>query len=214
MRIMRSTFNVLEEGNFASEGGATSGGLNILHIITKSPEEVTRELDIKKEELETHKANSLRKLLEARQERRRPLRDEKILADWNGLMIAGLSKAGVALEEESFVRMAEGGFQFITERMIEGGRIRHSYRDGRLSGESFHTDYAFMLWGTMELYQATQELKYLRRARELAQEMIDTFWRAGGSSSSAPGIRVRWSSRESVFTTGPYPPATRWHSSV
>jgi len=106
------------------------------------------------------------KLLEARSKRVRPGLDDKVLADWNGLMIAGLVNAGVALDEPSWIEMAARAFLFIDSTMEHGNRLGHSWREGKLLVPGLASDHAAMIRAALALYEATGQHDYLERALE------------------------------------------------
>jgi uncharacterized protein YyaL (SSP411 family) len=94
----------------------------------------------------------------------RPGLDDKVLADWNGLMIAALVNAGIILEEPSWLAMAKRGFDFIAQTMSKGDRLGHSWRDGKLLFPGLASDFAAMIRAALALYEATGERRYLERA--------------------------------------------------
>jgi hypothetical protein len=145
-------------------------------------------------------------LLSARAARVRPLRDDKILADWNGLMIAALAKAGSAFGEPSYVAAAEAAARFVTGRMRSAdGGILHRHRDGESAIEGFADDYAFVAWGLLELYEATFDQTWLEECTRLADHFVAHFWdRVSGGFFSAMGDEV---SRRTPFTDGVLPSA-------
>ena len=104
------------------------------------------------------------RLLAARAARVRPGLDDKVLADWNGLMIAGLVNAGVVFDEPSWLEMAARAFMFIAAKMAHGDRLGHSWRDGKLLFPGLASDHATMIRAALALYEATGERAYLERA--------------------------------------------------
>ncbi len=104
-------------------------------------------------------------LLEARAKRVRPGLDDKVLADWNGLMIAALANAGAMLGEGGWVEMAKRAFRFVAESMSRDGRLGHSYREGRLVFPGLSSDYAAMIRAAIALHQATGEDEFLQKAK-------------------------------------------------
>jgi hypothetical protein len=108
------------------------------------------------------------KLLRARETRIRPGLDDKVLADWNGLMIAALVNAGVIFDAPDWVEMAKRAFAFIARAMTRGAdaeqRLGHSFRDGRLTWPGLASDYAAMIRAALALDEATGERVYLERA--------------------------------------------------
>ena len=103
-------------------------------------------------------------LLTERERRERPLRDDKVLADWNGLMIAALARAGAAFDEPAWTRMAERAFAFVEMHMTApDGRLRHSWRLGRARHPASLDDYAAMMRAALMLEEATGDRRYRER---------------------------------------------------
>jgi uncharacterized protein YyaL (SSP411 family) len=110
--------------------------------------------------LATHRAT----LLTARAERIRPGLDDKILADWNGLMIAALAFAGEVFDRSDWRDAAASAFDFVREHMTVDGRLRHSWRDGRARHPATLDDYATMCRAALALYEATGDAAYVAQA--------------------------------------------------
>ncbi|MBS7543618.1 thioredoxin domain-containing protein [Ancylobacter oerskovii] len=104
------------------------------------------------------------KLLAARSKRVPPGRDDKVLADWNGLMIAALTRAGGRLDRPEWLGLAKRAFAFVVEHMSRGDRLGHSYRQGKLVLPGLSSDYAAMAGAALALHEATGEEAYLARA--------------------------------------------------
>ena len=104
------------------------------------------------------------KLLEAREKRIRPGLDDKVLADWNGLMIAALANGGALLDQPGWIVMAKRAFAFIETQMTREDRLGHSWRAGRLLVPGLASDFACMIRAALALYEATGERPYLDRA--------------------------------------------------
>jgi uncharacterized protein YyaL (SSP411 family) len=120
-------------------------------------------------------------LLSARAERVRPGWDDKVLADWNGLMIAAMVEAGMVFEEPHWIDIARDAFAFVRRAMFKDGRLYHSWRNGKLAHPATLDDHANLARAALALYEATAKVQYLDAARELT-ELLDThFWdRANG----------------------------------
>jgi uncharacterized protein YyaL (SSP411 family) len=103
-------------------------------------------------------------LLDARAARVRPGLDDKVLADWNGLMIAALVNAGIILDEPSWLEMAKRAFAFIAGNMTKGDRLGHSWRAGQLLFPGLASDFAAMIRAALALNEATGEQSYLEQA--------------------------------------------------
>jgi uncharacterized protein len=115
------------------------------------------------------------KLLAIRSLRIRPGLDDKVLADWNGLMIAALVNAGVAFDEPGWIEMAARAFDFIAREMTRGERLGHSWREGQLLLPGLASDFAAMIRAALALYEARGERAYLNRAIAW-QRALDTHY--------------------------------------
>jgi len=136
------------------------------HILHQSGSAVISDFD-------RHQLELIReKLFLSREIRVAPARDEKILTDWNGLMIAALARASLVLDKPQYLHSAESAFEFITEQMMtDNQRLIHSFAGGRRGSDGFLDDYAFLIWGTLELYNATLNSEYLQFAVDLQREL-------------------------------------------
>jgi len=175
---LRVLLSVRPEGNFGAAHGGTAGA-NILYLHEDFPEAAAR-LEMPEADLRRRWEEARRVLFEARQRRPRPHRDDKVLADWNGLMIAALAKAGAALDEPAWIASAALAAEFILGRLGDGsGRLRHSWRDGPSTAPGQASDYAALAWGLIELYEAGGEARHLQHALELTDVLRAHFWDAG-----------------------------------
>jgi uncharacterized protein YyaL (SSP411 family) len=169
-------------GNFNEEGSGQKSGRNILHI-TKPLEALASELKTEENSLEISLKRIREKLFSVRQQRIRPLRDDKVLTDWNGLMIAALAKAAQAAVAPGCAEAASEAAYFILNSMAdEQLGLMHRYREGETSIPAFADDYAFLIFGLVELYQTTFEEHWLESSLRL-QEIFNThFWdsKSGG----------------------------------
>ncbi|WP_043630838.1 thioredoxin domain-containing protein [Desulfovibrio sp. TomC] len=119
-------------------------------------------------------------LLAAREKRVRPLCDDKVLTDVNGLMIAALAKAARAFDDEELAARARQAADGIVAKLgLPGGRLLHRLRDGEAAIAGMLDDYAFLAWGLTELYQTVFDTGYLRQAIVLSQTLLDHFADAG-----------------------------------
>ncbi len=135
------------------------------------------------------------KLLLARQRRVRPLRDDKVLADWNGLMIAALSMGARVLDEPEYAQAARRAADFVfTHLRNERGQLLKRYRAGAAGLAATLDDYAFMLWGLLELYEATFDLRDLEAAVGLAHDMIRDY-----GDPAAGGFFLSGAAREDLL---------------
>ncbi len=171
--IAKAVYSVKDDGNFHDERTGKYTGLNILHL-TKSYEEMASELGLCKEELKLKIEEVRRILFEERENRIHPFKDEKILTDWNGLMMAAFAIAGKVFKEQYFTDIAIKNHGFIKKYLKDGkGMLLHSYQN-TLTG--YLDDYAFYTWGLLELYNATYEIKYLEEAVEIQEILLNHFW--------------------------------------
>jgi uncharacterized protein len=145
---------------------------------------------------ETRLAALRTKLLAVRSARVRPGLDDKVLADWNGLMIAALTDAGLMLGEPEWIEMAARAFAFIARSMAQGDRLGHSWRDGQLKFPGVASDFAAMIHAALALYEATADRDYLDRAlawqgaldRDYADAETGTYFL---TAADAEGLIVR-----------------------
>jgi uncharacterized protein YyaL (SSP411 family) len=110
-------------------------------------------------------------------------KDDKILTAWNGLMIAGLARAGLVLEDSRCLEAARRAVEFINSHLLDqSGRLLARWREGQSDFPGKLEDYAFCAWGLLELYGATFQVQYLSEAEELAEGLLDFFfdWEHGG----------------------------------
>ena len=168
-------FGVTEEGNFFDPAAGGKTGENILHL-DRPLDAWARALDTAPDELERRVESIRKRLFESRGKRIRPSKDDKILVDWNGLMIASLAKGGRALGDPVLVEAARRAADFILLSLRrEDGRLLHRYRDGEAAILAQLDDYAFLVWGLIELYQAAFDARTLGEAIRLAWECMRLF---------------------------------------
>ncbi|MFX0168281.1 MAG: thioredoxin domain-containing protein [Candidatus Hodarchaeota archaeon] len=169
-------YNFEPTGNYLEEASGKRTGTNIPHLQRSLVDEAkSQKLTVKtlKGQLEIVR----QKLFEAREKRIHPYKDDKILADWNGLMIAGLAKAARIIGEPMYTKAAVKAAKFVLEYLQDSkGRLLHRFRDGEAAIPAFLDDYAFMIWGLLELYEATFDIKYLQKAIELNTMLLTHFW--------------------------------------
>ncbi|WP_321343821.1 thioredoxin domain-containing protein [Breoghania sp.] len=127
-------------------------------------------------ESEVKLAGMRAKLLQAREDRIRPGLDDKVLADWNGLMIAALARASEVFGRNDWLDLARDAFRFITESMASNGRLAHSWRATRMSLPAQASDYANMIRAALTLHRATGENAYLAKAREWEATFTSHYW--------------------------------------
>jgi uncharacterized protein YyaL (SSP411 family) len=149
---------------------------NILYL-SEPLAEIADKQGVSETILKSQLQRGLKKLFAYRKRRLHPFRDDKILADWNGLMIAALAQAARILEQPIYYRAAAEAAEFVFQNMTdEGGRIRHRWRAGEAAVDGFLDDYAGLIWGCLELYETGFDLRYLQRALALNRILMDHFW--------------------------------------
>ncbi|NOQ48302.1 MAG: thioredoxin domain-containing protein, partial [Methanococcoides sp.] len=117
-----------------------------------------------------------KQLFSTREKRIHPSKDDKILTDWNGLMLAALSISGRIMGNKRYIDIAKRNADLlISERMNENGELYHTYSSNKEPTIGFLDDYAFFTWGLIELYEATFEVNYLAKALQLTNHMIKNF---------------------------------------
>jgi uncharacterized protein YyaL (SSP411 family) len=171
-------WGVIQRGNWR-EGGA---GANILHV-SRPMDIVAADLSVETERLAQAVDRGRKVLLEAREERVHPGRDEKVLAEWNGLMLHALAEAGAVLGREDYLAAAERNAGFLLSEMREGSkeglRLYRTWKSGegaqRAKLNGYLEDYAAVALGLLALYQVTFELRWLQAAISLADEILDRF---------------------------------------
>ncbi len=160
-------YDVSEAGNFEKA--------NILHLAHDLVAVAQREgMDV--EHLREVLQDARQVLLEARKLREPPFRDEKILANWNGMAIRALAEAGGALGQPRFLEAAVNGLDFLLGSMREDGRLRHSYKDGTARIDAFLEDYAAVGNAILTVYEATLEPRWLDEAAWITERVVDLFW--------------------------------------
>src|SRR4030067_2857389 len=143
----------------------------------KTLPELEADLELPAQKIQKKIDDAKQKLYEARERRVHPGKDDKILADWNGLMIAALAKAAQAFDEPAYADAACRAADFILLRMrCKDGRLYHRYREGEPAVMAFLDDHANLAWGLIELYEATFKVSYLKAALEITDIMIEHFW--------------------------------------
>src|SRR5262249_42974309 len=159
--LLANYFEVTERGNWEET--------NILHV--------THEVD---KSLQAKVEAAKKKLYDAREKRVRPGRDEKVLTDWNGLMLRAFAEAAMYLARDDYRAVAEMNANFMMSTMWNGDRLLHSYKDGRARFNGYLDDYANLADGLFALYELTFEYKWLDAAIRIGDRMVEQFWDPDG----------------------------------
>ena len=183
--LFSAYFDVTARGNF-HEGGHSA---NILHA-EDDLEDAAEKLKVSEEQLAEVIARGRKILFEARERRVHPGLDEKILAEWNGLMIHALAEAGAVLGRADYVQAAVRAAEFVLTEMTDTKRVRsratssfapfalrlfRTYNAGRAHLNAYLEDYAAVALGFVALYETTFELRWLEAAAALAQTILVEF---------------------------------------
>lgn len=179
--IFNYYFGVEPKGNTPKDPHGEFLGRNILYV-AHSLEETAGKFGKTLEEVSQLLKEAKAKLFQARSKRLRPHLDDKVLTDWNGLMISSLAFGSRVLNEPSYREAAQKAADFLLEKMKQkDGRLMHRYRDGEVAITGFIEDYAFFTHGLYDLYEATFDPRYLEEAKFFLKGMFRLFWdEAGG----------------------------------
>jgi uncharacterized protein YyaL (SSP411 family) len=170
-KLFSSVFAVEKEGNWIDRTSNERQPNNILRILPEG-QKVLGELTPE----QTATMETIRKrLLKIRAKRPRPLLDDKVLTDWNGLMIASMAESGRLLADAPLVEAARKAYSFIAAKLYQDRRLLHRWRDGDAAIPGMLSDHTFLAWGAIELYRCTQDVQYLDHACSLMDSVIADF---------------------------------------
>ena len=178
--LAMSCWGVTERGNF-------EGGRSVLHVVAHPRDDA----------LNQSLASARKALLGARAGRPRPLRDDKILTGWNGLMISAMCSAYQVLAESRFLEAAQRAAGFIIENMMRDGLLLRRWREGDAAIPGFLEDYAFFAQGLIDLYESDFDAAWMTAALQLNQEILSRFGDPGGGffdsaeEHASPVVRAR-----------------------
>ena len=175
-KLFVKVYNIQKGGNFVEQSTGKKTGDSIPHL-KKPLGEIASDIKMTEAELKS-KLNAMREdLFEKRKTRIHPLKDDKILTDWNGLMIAAFAKGAQALNEPKYLVAAQKAADFVlTHLRTKEGRLLKRYRQGTSGLPAHLDDYAFLTWGLIDLYEASFEERYLQAAIELHNRTLKHFW--------------------------------------
>jgi len=168
--IFCRVYDITDQGNFE--------GKNIPNLIKSNGKIEVPDMPHAHSEL----ARARQKLLAARDQRVKPLRDNKILTSWNGLMISGVLEAYQAWGSPAYLAMATNALEFLLAKAYKDGRLYRTVTDGVARLNGYLDDYAFLTAALIDAFEATSEPRYLETARELTAILLEQFWdvQAGG----------------------------------
>ncbi len=191
--FVNKIFGVERNGNFMDMVTGKRTGRNTLHL-QGLPDPLGTDEHTSLRDVQQRLEEARQRLFDVRQGRVHPRKDDKILADWNGLMIAALSKAAQVFGVVEYVGAARRAADFILGRMFDGtqNRLYHRYRDGEVKVAGLLNDYAYVVWGLLELYETVFDERYLQHAVELTENMLKSFWdeQQGGFYLTADDVDV------------------------
>ena len=166
-KLIKTYYGVTAAGNFER-------GSSILNS-AGSFERAAKKSGIDAGDAEAILKTAKQKLFNARQKRIRPHRDEKIIAGWSGLMISSLAYGGAVFDEPRYVRAAQRSADFVMAKLYETGRLRRYYAKGKAREYAVLDDYAYLIQGLIDLYQADFDPKWLKISVDLAGQMTELF---------------------------------------
>ncbi|HHY26824.1 MAG TPA: thioredoxin domain-containing protein [Desulfitobacterium dehalogenans] len=167
-RLYCQAYGITPAGNFEGE--------NIPNLLDTDWEALESEWNQSPESLKKHLEESRKKLFAVRKKRIHPHKDDKILTSWNGLMIAALAKGAQILGDPAYGEGAEKAVHFIQKNLYPNRRLLARYRDGDSAHLGYLDDYAFLIWGLIELYQVSGKKEYLEFALKLQRQQDELFW--------------------------------------
>src|SRR5215831_7830225 len=165
--LLAHYFGVTEQGNFEDQ--------NILHV-SRPPDVFSKLERIAVEDFEAKVERAKQKLYAVREKRVKPGRDEKILTDWNGLMLRSFAEAAFYLKRPDYGRVAMENAEFLWRTVWDGNHLLHNFKDGRARFNGYLDDYANLADGLLALYQLTFDYGWLERTAAVVERMIDQFW--------------------------------------
>ncbi len=175
-KLLSEIFNLKPEGNFSDPLSENSEPGNILHL-KKPLNESAQENSLTEAALKNKMNNARKKLFDVRESKVHPYKDDKILTDWNALMISAFAKAARAFGSRVYDEITLKAVRFIlTNLRTEDGRLLHRFRNGKSGITGNLDDYAFMVSALIELYETTFDINLLKTAIELNDHMVKHFY--------------------------------------
>jgi uncharacterized protein YyaL (SSP411 family) len=188
--IVKARFGIEQNGNAPADPQQEFVGKNILYV-AQSIEQIARQTGKTPDDIERVVRDARLKMFEARVSRPRPHLDDKVLTAWNGLMIAAFARASrVVADGQGYLHAARRAATFLRDRMWndETSTLLRRYRRGEASIEAYAEDYAYLIYGLLELFQADPDVRWLDWAQTLQRRQNELFWDdAGGGWFSTTG---------------------------
>jgi hypothetical protein len=166
-KLFCNYYDISAVGNFE--------GHNILNV-RQAIEENAAQQNVSVEKLNEVLSNGRKKLFDERQKRIKPLRDEKVLTAWNGLMLESFAESAAILDRKDYLETAEKNAQFVLDNLRRDSFMLRTYKDGIAKLNGYLEDYAFFASGLIALYETTGNLHWLDEAISITDKMIEEFW--------------------------------------
>jgi len=174
--LVTAVYHIDAGGNFEEEATGRRSGENIFYQGQPLAEHA-RALKIDETVLQEHLEEARQHLFDHRARRVHPGKDDKVLVDWNGLMIAAFARAARVFGDEAYARAARRATRFILSvLLLDGDRLLHRYRNGDAAIPGTLDDYACLIWGLLELYETTFDVSCLKTALALNEQTVAHFW--------------------------------------
>ena len=196
--LAKTCFHVSQEGNYVDEAKRTLTGKNILSLFL--------DYSLKTKNADLYESMRL-KCLAYREQRIPPLLDDKILTDWNALMIQAMSYAGRSFNKPEWIDHAERSYVFIKECMIKNDMLLHRYRNGEASITAMADDHAFLMLALFELYTATGKDTYIHDCIKISDAFAENFVEEDGRITMADQHELSFHKYASAYD-GAIPSAT------
>lgn len=166
-QLFNARYGVTGRGNF--------DGKNILHV-AKDVRQLVKEFDLSLDGVRNSLSESRQALLQERQKRVPPALDDKIIASWNGLMLSAFAKAYQITGKAQYEKAVRNNVRFLQKQLTKHGELLHTYKDGRARFTAYLDDYADVIAGLSDAYEALFETPYLQWAIQLADVVNQNFW--------------------------------------
>ena len=169
-------YSIDSDGNFEEETTKKKNGKNII-FLEDELSSFSSIFSIDADFIMSEASRIKQKLKLSRNKRVRPYLDDKILTDWNSLMISSLSKAALNFNNKNYLNSAVNSFEFLKRRMVtEENTLMHCCRNNQVSIDGLIDDYSYFLKACIDLYESTLDINYLQLGSNICNKMIELFW--------------------------------------
>jgi uncharacterized protein YyaL (SSP411 family) len=172
--ILRMSFDIRDEGNFKDEATQRPTGLNLLDLVVPLAT-IAKAKDTDITGIRRIIQSSLSRMFDVRELRIHPDKDDKVLTDWNGIMIAAFAQAAKVFKDQRLAKVACNAADGIWSKMNHHGHLFHRFVWGEAAIDGFLDDYTHFTWGLLEIYQTTFNDKYLDQAIALTETALEHF---------------------------------------